>query len=94
MEEHDKSENYGQTHQEYLGSCSVETDAGVVAGEEVSALAKSLALSGSVAIRNSAEMDVSVCVRSHQLEDEVAATAAFLPAFRCPTAFSLRVALN
>ena len=60
----------------------------------MAALAKGLALSSSVAVRDSAEMNICVCVGSHQLEDEVAATAAFLPAFRGSSTLSLGVALN
>lgn len=93
MEEHDEGEDYSQTDQENLGCCSVETDARVITGKEICSFAKCFALAGSVAVWDSAEMHVGVCVRSHQLEDEVAATTAFLPALRCSSALSLGVAL-
>lgn len=66
----------------------------MIAGEEVGVFTEGLALSGSVAVRDSAEMNVGVCVGSHQLEDEVETTAAFLPAFRGSSTLSLWVALN
>ncbi len=66
---------------EKLRSDAIESDTGVIAREEMGSLTNGLTLSCCVAVRNSAEMDVSVGIGSDHLEDAIAATATILEAF-------------
>lgn len=91
---HDQRQQGRKPHHKYLRGYPVETNAGVVAFEEVGFLADGLALPSSVAVGDSAEVNVGVGVGPGEVEDAGAAAADFVAALSGSSALALGVALG
>lgn len=88
------ADEYDYGHVDPVAGCSVHLQAGMASREKSSAAAQQLAVSGSIAVRNSSEVNIGVDVRSDQLEEVVAAAAQAVAAASVPAHEALSLALS